>query len=66
METDVVKHEEMKNQTNKERIRRVRNIIKSNLNGRNIISFINSKAVSIVRFGTEAISWTKMELVELD
>ena len=49
LEVDGVKHEEMKGQIKKEYIRRVRNILK--LNGGNIISAINSKAVSIVKYG---------------
>ena len=53
---DNVKHEEMK---------RVRNILKSKLIGGNIISAINSRAVSIVRYGAGIINWTKMELEEL-
>ena len=66
MEADGVKHEEMKDQIKKEYIRRVRNILTSKLNGGNIVSAINSRAVSIVRYGEEIISWTKMELGELD
>ena len=60
------KHEEMKDQRNKECIRRVRNILKSKSNGGNIILAINSRAVSIVRYGAGIISWTKKELEELD
>ena len=56
----------MKNQIKKKYIRRVRNILKSKLNGGNIISAINSRAVSIVRYGAGIISLTKMELEELD
>ena len=66
LEADGVKHEEMKDQIKKEYIRRVRNILKSKLNGGNIISAINSRAVSIVRYGAGIISWTKMELEEPD
>ena len=66
MEADDVKHEEMKDQIKEEYISRVRNILKSKLNGGNIISAINSRAVSIVRYGAGIISWTKMELEELD
>ena len=66
LEADSVKHEEMKDQIKKEYIRRVRNILKSKLNGGNIILAINSRAVSIVRYGAGIISWTKMELEELD
>ena len=66
METDGVKHEEMKGYIKKEYIRRATNILKSKLNGGNIISAINSRAVSIVRYGAGIISWTKMELKQLD
>ena len=64
MEADGVKHEEMKDQIKKEYIRRVRNILTSKLNGGNIVSAINSRVVSIVRYGEEIISWTKMELAD--
>ena len=66
MEVDGVKHEEIKNQIKKEYISRVRNILKSKLNGGNIISVIDSRAVSIVKYGAGIISWTKMEFEELD
>ena len=66
IEANDVKHEEMKGQIMKECIRRVRNILKSKLNGENIISATNSRAISIVRYGTGIISWTKMELEQLD
>ena len=46
LEADGVKHEEMKDQIKKEYIRRVRNILKSKLNGGNTISAISSRAVS--------------------
>ena len=56
LEANGVKHEGMKGQ-------RVR---KSKLNGGNIISAINSRAVSIIRYEVGIISWTKMELELLD
>ena len=58
----------MKDQIKKEYIRRVRNILKPKLNRGNIILAINinSRAVSIVRHGAGIISWTKIELEELD
>ena len=65
LEADGVKHEEKKDQTKKEYIRRVRNILKSKSNKRNIISANYSRAVSIVRYGARIISWTKAELEEL-
>ena len=62
LEADGVKHEEMEDQIKKEYIRRVRNMLKSKLNGGNIILVINSKAVTIVRYRAGIISWTKMKL----
>ena len=52
--------------SNKEYIRRVRNILKSKLNGGNIISAINSRAVSMVRYGAGIRNWTKMETEEVN
>ena len=66
LEADGVNYEEMKDKIKKEYIGRVRNILKSKLNGGNIILAINSRAVSIVRYGAGIISWTKMDLEELD
>ena len=48
LEADDVKHEKIKGQRKKEHIWRVKNILKSKLNGRNIISAINSRAESKV------------------
>ena len=42
------------------------NILKSKINGENIIWAISSRAVSIVRYGVGIINWRKMELEELD
>ena len=61
-----MKHEAMKDQTKKEYIKRVRKILKSKLNGGNVISAINSRAVAVVRYGAGIIKWTKLELEELD
>ena len=44
----------------------MRNILKSKSKGGNTISTINSRAVSIVRYGAGITSWTKSELEELD
>ena len=66
LEADGIKHDEMKEQLKKEYIRRVRNVLKSKLNGGNITSAINSSAVSVVRYGAGIIKWTKNELEELD
>ena len=41
-------------------------MLKSKLSGGNIITAINLRAVSIMRYGAGIISWTKIELEELD
>ena len=56
LEADSVTHEEMKDQIKKEYISGVRNILKSKLNGENVILVINSRAVSIVRYEVGIIS----------
>ena len=66
LEADGIKHDEMKEQLKTEYIRRVRNVLKSKLNGGNIILAISSRAVSIVRYGAGIIKWTKNELEEFD
>ena len=66
LEADSIKQEEMKGQIKKESTRSVKNILKSKLNGWNIISTINSKSVSIVKSGAVIICCTKMKLEELD
>ena len=56
----------MKGQIKEEYIRKVRNILKSKLNDGNTISAINSRPVSIVRYGSGIIILTKIELKELN
>ena len=66
LESDSVKHKEIKDQMKKKYIRKVRNILKSKLNGGNIILTSNSRAVSIERYGAGIINWTRMGLEQLD
>ena len=66
LEADQIKHSEMKKNVTKEYYRRVRNILKSKLNGGNIITAINSKAVSLIRYGAGIINWTKEEVRIID
>ena len=41
-------------------------MLKSKLNGENIILAINSRAFSILNYEAGIVSWTEMELEELD
>ena len=51
LEEDEIKHEAIKGNIQTEYFRRVRSILKSRLSGGNIMRVINSKAVSIIRYG---------------
>ena len=54
------------NSSLKEYFRRIRMISKSRLNAGNTIQAINSKAVSLIRYGAGILEWTKLELQEMD
>ena len=56
MEADEIKHGEMKETVGTEYIRRIRKILGSKLNGGNIIKAINSRAVSVIRYGAGIIN----------
>ena len=44
----------------------MKKILKSKLNAGNIIRAINSRAVSIIKYGAGIIKWTKKELKEMN
>ena len=66
LEVEDIKHLKMKELVRKEYFRRVKKILKSKLNGGNTIKAINSRAVSIIRYGAGIVDWTKEELQEMD
>ena len=66
LEADDLKHAHIKEAISKEYLRRIRKIVKSKLNGGNVVSAINARAVSIIRYGAGIIKWTKEELRKLD
>ena len=66
LQFDDIKHKEVKEKLKKEYVRRVRKILKSHLNGGNVIQAINARAVSIIRYSAGILDWTKLELQELD
>ena len=66
LEADTIKNKEMKATLTKEYFRRIRKVLKSKLNGGNIISAINSRAVSLIRYGAGIIKWTREELRIMD
>ena len=56
----------MKDAITTEYVRRIRKVLGSKLNGGNIITAINSRAVSIIRYGAGVLEWTQAELTALD
>ena len=66
LEVDNIKHQQMKSQLEKEYVRRLRKILKSKLNSGNLVTAINTWAVSLVRYGAGVIEWTQQELENID
>ena len=66
LQADDIKHKQVKKKTLSEYNKRVRKILKSKLNGGNIIKAINSWAVPVVRYTAGIIDWTQTELEDLD
>ena len=66
IQCDVIKNNEMKEMLSKEYFRRIRKILKSSLNAGNTIQAINSRAVSIIRYGAGIVDWRKAELQQMD
>ena len=63
---DDFKDESVKDRLSKEYLRRVKKVIRSKLNGGNIMRVINSWAVSLLRYSGGVVRWTKVELMNLD
>ena len=65
-ESDGIQHTKMKEKIRKEYYRRVRLIVRSELNGRNKIEAINSLAIPTVQYSFGIIDWKYSELKKLD
>ena len=63
---DDFKDESVKERLSKEYVRRVKKVIRSKLNGGNMVRVINSWAVSLLRYSGGVVRWTKVELMNLD
>ena len=66
VELDKIKESEMKETTIKVYKRRLRLILKSQFNGKNKITAINTWAVAIFRYGAGVIDWKESELKSVD
>ena len=56
----------MKEKFSREYLRRLRLILRSELNGRNKIMAVNTWAVSVMRYGAGILKWNTDELKSLD
>ena len=61
-ETDRFLPEELKLKLSKEYFRRLRKVLKSKLNGGNLVQGVNTWEASLLRYQAEFISWRKCEL----
>ena len=50
----------------KEYIRRLRKVLKSKLNGGNLVCGVNTWAVSLLRYSAAFVNWRKSELQAID
>ena len=66
LEADKFLEEKMKLNVSKEYTRRLRKVLKSKLNGGNLVRGVNTWAVSLLRFSAAFVSWRKSELEARD
>lgn len=66
LQADDIKHTQVKAKSTAQYTKRVRKVLKSKLNGGNIIKAINSWAVPVIRYTAGVVDWTQAELEELD
>ena len=62
LEADKFLEEKMKLNVSKEYIRKLRKVLKSKLNGGNLVCGVNTWAVSLIRYSEAFVSWRKSEL----
>ena len=66
LEADKFLEEKMKLIVSKKYIRRLRKVLKSKLNGGNLVPWVNTWAVSLLRYSAAFVSWRKSELQAID
>ena len=66
LEGDKFLEEKLKLNVSKEFIRRLRKVLKSKLNGGNLVRGVNTWAVSLLRYSAAFVSWRKSELQAID
>ena len=58
--------EKVKSKCKSQKFRRVKELLRSQLNGGNVIAGMNAWAVGIIRYGAGVLDWTKEELKSID
>ena len=66
LEADTIKQVEMKEKIKKEYLGRMRKLLKTKLNSRNLIKGINTWAVPLVKYLGPFSKWTKEELKQMN
>ena len=66
LEVDDLQHTVMKEQFCAEYFRRLKKVLSSKLNGRNVIRVINAWAVAVMWYGAGVVNWTQTELQAID
>ena len=66
LEADEFLEENIKLNVSKEYIRKLRKVLKSKLNGGNLVRGVNTWAVSLLRYSAAFVSWRKSELQAID
>ena len=65
-ETDGIQHSQMKEKIRKECYRRIRAILKTELNSANLIEAINTLAIPVVTYSFNIINWTLSDIKKID
>ena len=67
-EVDEVMDNEMKNKVKREReyYRRVRKVLETKLNSRNVFKALNAWAVSVVRYTAAFLGWSRLQIEDID
>ena len=66
LESDKFLEEKIKLNVSKEHISRLRNVLKSKLNGGNLVRGVNTWAVPLLRYSAAFVSWGKSEMQAID
>ena len=66
LEVDYILHQEMKTKVRNEYTRRIKRLIASSLNSKNLVTAINTWAIPVIRYGAGILDWTTAEAKGLD